>query len=200
MSELKRYVAPVMVAVIVSTLVYLGTFLLGKATMAVIGGSAVIAYSVWLATAWLRPIDPALVTLPYIVLVAAELLHMAEEQLTNFPGSLANIFHLPSSFDLVTHAMLLMGAVNAVALMALLAIRSSNTVVRQIGGYIMWFYVIGPGMVNAVAHVTFPIIAHSWYFSGLVTVALPTAAGLVTLKRLLESDARARLSFSKVVR
>jgi len=75
------------------------------------------------------------------------------------------------------HAVLLMGVVNAVALLAALGIRSSKSVIRQVAGYIMWFYVIGPGMVNAFAHVTFPFVAHTLYFSGL-----------------LKSDARARSS------
>lgn len=92
------------------------------------------------------------------------------------------------------HAVLLMGVVNAVALLAALGIRSSKSVIRQVAGYIMWFYVIGPGMVNAVAHVTFPFVAHTLYFSGLITVILPTIAGIVTLTRLLKSDARARSS------
>lgn len=197
MTQPERVFAPIAVAIVVTTLIYFGTIYLGGATMTVIGGAAVIAYGVWLATAYRRPIDPSRVTLPFLTLVAMELIHMAEEQVTDFPGSLAHMFHIPASFDLVLHATLLMGAVNAAALLALLAIRSRHVVVRQIGGYIMWFYVIGSGMVNAVAHVTFPFIAHSWYFSGLITVALPTIAGIVTLKRLLESNAHAQLYFER---
>ncbi len=187
-----RFIAPVAVALVVATLIYSGTLVLGNATMAVKGGSAVIAYFVWLVTAWQRPIDPSTVTLPYLALIAMELVHMGEEQLTDFTGSLRRIFSIPHSFNLVMHAVLLMGVVNAVALLAALGIRSSKAVVRQVAGYIMWFYVIGPGMVNAVAHVTFPFVAHTLYFSGLITVILPTVAGTVTLIRLLQSDARAR--------
>jgi hypothetical protein len=187
-----RFAAPLGVGIVMVTLIYLGTLILGTATMVVIGGSAVIAYFVWLATAWQRPIDPDLVTVPYLVLIATELLHMSEEQLTDFPGSLAKIFTIPHTFSLVTHAVLLMGCVNAVALGAVVGIRSKTPLVRQISGFVMWFYVIGPGMVNAVAHVTFPFVAHSWYFSGLITVILPTIAGAITLLRLLESDRKAR--------
>jgi len=187
-----RFIAPVAVALVVATLIYSGTLVLGNATMAVIGGSAVIAYFVWLATAWRRPIDPAMVTVPYLALIAMELVHMGEEQLTDFPGSLARIFQIPHSFNLVMHAVLLMGVVNAVALLAALGIRSSRAVVRQVAGYIMWFYVIGPGLVNFVAHVTLPFVAHTLYFSGLITVILPTVAGIITLVKLLQSDACAR--------
>jgi hypothetical protein len=184
--------APFIVAVVASILVYFGVLVLGKATMVIIGGSLAIAYVVWLLTSWRRPLDPKLVTLPYLILIAAELIHMAEEQLTNFPGSLATIFTIPSSFNLVAHAIILMGGVNAVALLALVAIRSSHQLPREIGAFVMWFYVIGPGMVNFVAHVTLPFIAHHWYFSGLITVLLPTVAGIATLIQMLKSDARSR--------
>jgi len=128
----------------------------------------------------------------YLALIAMELIHMSEEQLTDFPGNLAKIFHIPHTFDLLTHAVLLMGCINAIALLAALGIRSPKIILRQVSGFFMWFYVIGPGLVNAVVHVTFPFVAHSFYFSGLVTVALPTAAGIYTLNRLIESDRIAR--------
>jgi len=200
LTEKPNIAAPFIVAVVASILVYFGVVVLGKATMVIIGGSLAIAYVVWLLTSWRRPLDPKLVTLPYLILIAAELVHMAEEQLTNFPGSLATIFTIPSSFNLVAHAIILMGCVNAVALLALVAIRSSHQLPREIGAFVMWFYVIGPGMVNFVAHVTFPFIVHHWYFSGLVTVALPTIAGIVTMVQMLKSDAhgRATLRSAKV--
>lgn len=45
----------------------------------------------------------------------------------------------------------------------------------------VWFYTVGPGLANAIAHVAFPIIAGRPYFPGLVTVILPTAAGIVVI-------------------
>ncbi len=191
-SSSQRFIAPIAVAIIMTALIYSGSLILGRATMVIIGGSAVLAFFVWLATAWQRPIDPKLITVPYAVLIAMELLHMAEEQLTDFPGSLARIFVIPHTFNLLSHAVLLMGLVNILALLAGVGIRSSNPIVRQIAAFIVWFYVIGPGMVNAIAHVIFPFLAHSWYFSGLITVVFPTVAGLVTLARLVESDRNSR--------
>lgn len=188
----QRFIAPVIVALVVGTLIYSGSLVLGTATMVIIGGSACVAYFVWLATAWQRPIDPALITVPYVLLVAMELLHMAEEQLTDFPASLAKLFSIPASFDLLSHAVLLMGFVNIIALLAAVGIRSARGTVRQVSGFIVWFYVIGPGMVNAIAHVTFPFLAHTLYFSGLITVIFPTVAGAVTLMRLIQSDRIAR--------
>lgn len=43
-----RFMAPVVIAIVIATLIYFGSMLLGIATMVVIGGSAIIAYFVWL--------------------------------------------------------------------------------------------------------------------------------------------------------
>jgi hypothetical protein len=189
-----RFIAPIALGVIVAVLTIVGSHRLGVATMVIIGGSATVAYFVWLATAWRRPIGPATVTSPYLVLIAMELIHMAEEQLTNFPDSLRDVFQIPQTFNLLVHAMLLMGGVNALAILAAVGLRSPRPIVRQFASYMVWFYVIGPGMVNFVAHITFPFLVGSWYFSGLATVILPAVAGIVTLVRLIESDLAARRS------
>ncbi|HTN43850.1 MAG TPA: hypothetical protein VMN77_08655, partial [Nitrospiria bacterium] len=183
-----RAVVPVALALIIAGVIVLGARRLGVATMVIIGGSAVIAYFVWLATAWRRPVDPSRVLSPYLVLIAMELIHMGEEQVSDFPSSLRQIFDIPPTFDLLTHALVLMGGVNALAILAAVGLRSRHRVAQQFSGYMVWFYVIGPGVVNAVAHVTFPFLVGRLYFSGLVTVILPTVAGVVTLVRLIQGD------------
>lgn len=85
-----------------------------------------------------------------------------------------------------------MVGINTLAILSAVGLSSRHPLAQQFAGYVVWFYVIGPGMVNFVAHVTFPILLGSWYFSGLVTVILPTVAGIVTLVRLVQSDVAAR--------
>jgi hypothetical protein len=68
----------------------------------IIGGSAVLAYGVWLATTYRRPADPSQVLTPFLLLIAAEMTHMGEEYLTDFPGQIRELFGAPVSFDLQT--------------------------------------------------------------------------------------------------
>lgn len=184
--------APVLVALIVTVLTIIGANRLGAATMVVITGAAILAYGAWLLTSRQRPIERSRILTPFLLLVAMELIHMAEEQVTDFPADLGTIFDIPKTFDLVAHATALMGAVNALALLALIGLRARHIIVQQLSSYMIWFYVLGPGMVNAVAHLTFPFIAGTPYFSGLLTVALPTVAGVWTLRELVRNDIKAR--------
>jgi hypothetical protein len=48
----------------------------------------VVAYGVWLATTYRRPADPSRVLPPFLLPIAAEMTHMGEEYLTDFPGEI----------------------------------------------------------------------------------------------------------------
>lgn len=184
-------IAPIVVALILIPVIVVGANRLGTATMVIIGGSATVAFFVWLATSWRRPVEQSAVLVPYILLIAMEIIHMAEEQLTNFPDDLRQVFDIPATFDLLAHSLALMGVGNALALLAAAGLGSKIPFIRQISNYMVWFYVIGPGLVNSVAHITFPILAGEVYFSGIVTVILPTVAGIWTLSRLIKSSSKA---------
>src|SRR5215467_13646684 len=50
----------------------------------------------------------------------------------------------------------------------------------------MWFFLIGPvGLVNTIAHFTFPFLAGTAYFPGLLTVILPTTFGTALALRII---------------
>jgi hypothetical protein len=48
----------------------------------------VVAYGVWLVTTYRRPADPSRVLPPFLLPIAAEMTHMGEEYLTDFPGEI----------------------------------------------------------------------------------------------------------------
>jgi hypothetical protein len=175
----------IVVALVVAALIPIQLHRLGGVVTLIIGGSAVLAYGVWLATTYRRPADPGQVLPPFLLLIAAEMTHMGEEYLTDFPGRIRELFGAPVSFDLQTFTLALVIGVNVLALLAAYGLRRGNAAAN----YMVWFYTLGPGLANAVAHVWFPIAAGRPYFPGLVTVLLPTVFGVIVLARLVRPTA-----------
>ena len=106
------------------------------------------------------------------------------------PSYARELFGAPVSFDLQTLTLGLVIGVNVLALLAAYGLRHGNAAAN----YMVWFYTLGPGLANAVAHVYFPIAAGRPYFPGLVTVILPTVFGPIVLARLIRPTARSTSS------
>ena len=51
--------------------------------------------------------------------------------------------------------------------------------------YLLWFFVVGPGVVSAIAHLSFPFIGDTVYFPGLITVILPTIMSILVIRALI---------------
>ena len=75
----------------------------------------------------------------------------------------------------------IIGGSAAIAYVAWLATTYRNA----FANYLLWFFLVGPGVVNAIAHLSFPFIGHTVYFPGLITVILPTAMSIVVIRALI---------------
>jgi hypothetical protein len=175
-----KNLAPFVVAVVIVLIVYLGATAIGNAPVIIIGGAAVISYIVWLLTTHKTPADPTRVLVPYLLAVGAQLIHETEEYLAGFPSQFSALFHLPAfteQFFVVTF-LLIFSVIWILAGVGLLY-------KHPIANFLVWFFVIGPGLVNGIAHFIFPFLAHRVYFPGIITVLLPTAASIVVIWQLL---------------
>lgn len=151
----------------------------GLVFAAIVGGSAALAYVVWLGTTYRRPVDPDEVRSLYLLVIAGELVHQVEEYVADFPRHLSAGFHLTGfTQDRFVVMILLLAAVGLVAAVGL--------EYRHPGAnYVMWFVVVGPGFVNGAAHVLFPLVLGQPYFPGLLTVWLPLVPGVVLIRRVV---------------
>jgi hypothetical protein len=179
----KPSVFPVVaIAVVILTIGTLMFIRIGFAPVLIIGGSATIAYFVWLATTYQRPVNPQTILPLYLAAVAAQMIHMVEEYATDFPGEFSNLFHL-NLFQRDFFAITFMGVFGAVWLLTALGLLYRNPVAN----FLLWFFLIGPGLVNSVAHFSFPFFSgHFHYFPGLVTVMLPTIFTILAIRVLLK--------------
>lgn len=103
---------------------------------------------------------------------------MAEEYLTEFPREVSELTGATMSQDTFVVVFVICGTM--LALISAIGLVYGN----PIANYYLWFVIIGPGFVNGIAHVLFPIMAGQYYFPGLLTVIIPVAVGIILAVRI----------------
>jgi hypothetical protein len=169
-----------MVAMVIVIISYTGAATVGNAPVIIIGGSAIIAYVIWLLTTYRQPADASKVLPLYLVAVCAQLVHETEEYLAGFPSQFSTLFHIPvftEQFFVITFLLVF----SIIWVGAAVGLIYKNPVAN----FLAWFFVIGPGLVNGIAHFVFPFLAHRLYFPGILTVLLPTTASILVIWQLL---------------
>ena len=143
--------------------------------------AALIAYIAWLLTTYKRPADPRVLLPLYLLALAGQVVHTTEEYLADFPGAFAALFEIANPVGRDFFAVAIMGGFAAVWVLTAFGLLYRN----PFANFLLWFFVIGPGLVNGIAHFAFPFIVEANYFPGLITVALPTIASVVLMRRLV---------------
>jgi hypothetical protein len=178
---------PVAVASVLAVAVTLLVTQIGAPFALIVGGSAVVAFFVWLLTTYQYPVDGPRILPLYVLAVAMQFVHMTEEWIADFAGHFSAVTGASFTSDKFVYVALLGGGM-AYAF-------SGYGIMRRnpVANYVLWFFLIGPaGLVNSIAHVTLPVVTHSTYFPGLITVVLPTAFGTALAWRILADVRRER--------
>jgi hypothetical protein len=148
-------------------------YFVGVPYFVIIGGSVAVAYAAWLATTYKRPADPQTILLLYLLALAAlaaQVVHTVKGFVADFPGEIAAVFR-SLLLGREVFAITVMGGFAAVWILTAVGLIYRN----PFANYLLWFFIVGPGVVNTIAHVSFPFIARTDYFPGLITVILPTS-------------------------
>jgi hypothetical protein len=180
-----KLLAPIVVAAVIVTMCYIGATAIGNAPVIIIGGAAIVAYVVWLLTTYKQPADARKVLPLYLIAVGAQLIHETEEYLAGFPSQFSTLFHLPvftEHFFVITFLLVF----SIIWVLAGVGLIYKN----PIANFLAWFFVIGPGLVNGIAHLVFPFLVHRLYFPGIITVVLPTTASILLIWQLLRPFVR----------
>ncbi len=134
-----------------------------------------LAWVGWVRISYDRPVRSRRVIATYLCAVAFQLLHMAEEYTGGFPHEIVQLFH--SSRPWSERSFLLTFVFGFGALWVLAAAGALYQV--RVANFMLWFYALGAGLLNAVAHFVFPVLKGG-YFPGLYT-----AIGHLILSALL---------------
>jgi Protein of unknown function with HXXEE motif len=137
--------------------------------------AGVLAWVGWVRTSYAYPVTSRKVIATYLCAVAFQLVHLSEEYLGGFPHELVQLFHSPRDWS--ERSFLLMFVFGFGALWVLAAAGALYQV--RVANFMLWFYALGAGLINAVSHFVFPILKGG-YFPGLYT-----AGGHLILSALL---------------
>jgi len=134
-----------------------------------------LAWVGWVRISYANPVRSRKVIATYLCAVSFQLIHMAEEYTGGFPHEIVQLFH--SSRPWSERSFLLTFVFGFGALWVLAAAGALYQV--RIANFMLWFYALGAGLLNAVAHFVFPVLKGG-YFPGLYT-----ALGHLVLSALL---------------
>lgn len=143
----------------------------------ILTAAGVLAYVGWIFTTYTHPVKSRKVIATYLLAVAFQLIHMAEEYTGGFPHEIVDLFDSPREW---TEASFLLTFVFGFGSLWCLAAAGALYQIR-VANFMLWFYALGAGLLNAISHFVFPVIKGG-YFPGLYT-----AAGHLILSVLLST-------------
>jgi hypothetical protein len=147
--------------------------------------SAWVAFAAWLKTTYAYPVRSRKVLATFLCAVAFQLVHMSEEYIGGFPHEITDLFDSPRPWS--ERAFLLTFVFGFGALWCLAAAGVLYQI--RIANYMLWFYALGAGLLNAISHFVFPIIKGG-YFPGVYTAAGHLLMSALLIRFLLQETAR----------
>ncbi len=175
----KRFGPSVFVGMAIITLIALGMGYLPSQAMFILGGAAIISYIAWLGTSHRYPVESKGVVALYLGSVSLQIIHLSEEYAFGFPLQFSLLF---DAKDWSIHSFLMTFVFAGAALWVAAAAGLLYRI--RIANYFVWFYALGAGLINAIAHFVFPILAGG-YFPGLYTAPLHLVMSIVLIVALV---------------
>lgn len=126
--------------------------------------ASTLAFVGWITTNYSHPVRSRKVVATYLCAVAFQLVHMAEEYTGHFPHEIVELFNSPRDW---TERYFLLTFVFGFGALWCLAAAGALYQIR-VANYMLWFYALGAGMLNAISHFVFPVLKGG-YFPGLYT-------------------------------
>ena len=126
----------------------------------ILGVAGVLAFIGWRITTYNNPVESRNVINLYLLAVAIQTIHLGEEVLGGFAPRLSQEFaNNPGTWTQTEFLATFVFAFVPLWILAALAMSSRVPIVNAIGNYFAWFYALGAGLTNAIAHFVFPIIS-----------------------------------------
>jgi hypothetical protein len=181
----------VVVAVVISAFSAWALMTLPLQAAFILVAAAWVSFAAWLKTTYAYPVRSRKVLAIFLCAVAFQLIHMSEEYVGGFPHEIVDLFNSPRPWS--ERAFLLTFVFGFGALWCLAAAGALYQV--RIANYMLWFYALGAGLLNAISHFVFPIIKGG-YFPGAYTAAGHLVMSALLIRFMLQETARLKAAES----
>ncbi len=163
----------ILVALFIVAVWYFGFKYVSAPVIIIVAGSMTIGFFCWLATTFKKPLEPMVILPPFLLMLAALLIHIMEEYYMGFPQAISALFHV--NFSRQTFLLVFEQIGPIIYLLVILGLLYKN----HFANFFAWFLFIGMGL-GEIMHFVFPIIAGGpyHYFPGMYTAILPILGAL----------------------
>ncbi|GAA1649075.1 hypothetical protein GCM10009744_45630 [Kribbella alba] len=149
--------------------------------------ASAVAWIAWIRTTYAYPVRTRKVIAVYLCAIAFQFIHMSEEYTGGFPHEIVELFNSPREWTerafLLTFVFGFGAAWVLAAAGALYQIRVAN--------FMLWFYALGAGAMNAISHFVFPILKGG-YFPGVYTAGGHLIMSALLISLLIKESKRLR--------
>jgi hypothetical protein len=154
---------------------------------AILTTASLVAWIAWIRTTYAYPVRTRKVIAVYLCAVSFQFIHMAEEYTGGFPHEIVELFSSPREWS--ERSFLLTFVFGFGALWVLAAAGALYQV--RIANYLLWFYALGAGLINAISHFVFPILKGG-YFPGVYTATGHLIMSALLIRLLVTESKRLR--------
>ena len=179
-----KFSPPVLIPIIIVPLILLGLVHLPLQGVVILGGAAIVAYIAWILTTYKNPVESPRVVHLYLLAITLQTIHLGEEYLGEFGPRITDLFSSDIYWSQPKFLVPFVFVGVPLWVSAALAMSYKIPIISALGNYLAWYYALGAGLINAIAHFIFPILAGG-YFPGLYTAPLHLVMSLILIRALL---------------
>ncbi len=138
----------------------------------------------WLLTTYRNPVESRGVISLFLIAVAIQLIHMGEEVFARFPDNFTDLVNATNQYTEREFLAVSVFGMTSLLIFAAVAMSRKIPIITPIANYFAWFYALGLGLTNAIAHFVMPILAGG-YFPGLITAPVHLIMSVILIRALL---------------
>jgi hypothetical protein len=154
---------------------------------AILTVASAVAWIAWIRTTYAYPVRTRKVIAVYLCAVAFQLIHMSEEYTGHFPHEIVDLFNSPREWSEKSFLLTFVFGFGALWVLA----AAGALYQLRIANFMLWFYALGAGLINAISHFVFPILKGG-YFPGVYTAAGHLIMSTLLIYLLIKESHRLR--------